>query len=497
MIPVNYGHLVMGLIPELLLVAAALAVLGVDLMVLREQSKRVRFGFAAGFTGFASLAAIFWMTTSTEPTTYLGGSFIVSYLTQWVKIGLLLLTALTVAMFVDGEFTEHIGECVALILMSTVGMMLLVSAGDLLLLFVALELVSLSLYSLVAFDKRSREGTHAALQYFLYGGMAAAFMLFGFSLLYGLTGSTLIAEVGKGLADKAGDPVLLVAMVMVMMGLGFKVAAVPFHLWAPAVYQGAPGPAAALVASGSKLASFVVVARLMFAGFTGVEGDAAWRSYVQGWMPLLAGIAAFSMVLGNLAALAQSSLRRLLAFSAVAHAGYMLLGILAVKETGLQAVVYYAFTYGVATIGAFGVAVLVERKRGGDSLVNLAGMSKQSPLMAVCLMVFILSLAGIPPLAGFVGKFHVFLSATAVKSPDLGLLWLVALAIATSAISLYYYLQVLKQAWVVKGDEAATDLKPGVVTLVVLCLLAVLTVVLGCVPEVILGPLAEALKNSW
>ncbi|HEY1172034.1 MAG TPA: NADH-quinone oxidoreductase subunit N [Verrucomicrobiae bacterium] len=497
MMPVNYLHLVMGLIPELLLVAAALAVLGVDLMVLREESKRVRFGFGAGFTGFAALAAIFWMTTSTEPAVYLGGSFIVSHLTLWVKVGLLLLTLLTVALFVDGEFTEHVGECVALILFATVGMMLLVSAGDLLLLFVALELVSLSLYSLVAFDKRNREGIHAALQYFLYGGMAAAFMLFGFSLLYGLTGSTLISEVGKGLADKANDPVLLVAMVMVMVGLGFKVAAVPFHLWAPAVYQSAPGPAAALIASGSKLASFVVVARLMYAGFTGVEGDAAWRSYTVGWMPLLAGIAAFSMVLGNLAALAQSSLRRLLAFSAVAHAGYMLLGVLAVKETGLQAVIYYAFTYGVATIGAFGVAVLVERQRGGDSLANLAGMAKQSPLMAVCLMIFVLSLAGIPPLAGFVGKFHVFLSATAVKAPSLGLLWLVALAIATSAISLYYYLQVLKQAWVVPGNETVVELKPGVVTLVVLCLLAVLTIVLGCAPEMVLGPLAEALKSAW
>lgn len=497
MMPVNYMHLVMGLIPELLLVGAALAVLGVDLMVLRGESKRTRFGFSAGFTVFASLAAIFWMTTSTEPSVYLGGSFIVSHLTQWVKVGLLLLTALTVVLFVDGEFTEHIGECVALILFATVGMMLLVSAGDLLLLFVALELVSLSLYALVAFDKHSREGTHAALQYFLYGGTAAAFMLFGFSMLYGLTGSTLIAEVGKGLADKANDPVLLVAMVMVMMGLGFKVAAVPFHLWAPAVYQGAPGPAAALIASGSKLASFVVVARLMFAGFSGAEGDAAWRSYTVGWMPLLAGIAAFSMVIGNLAALAQSHLRRLLAFSAVAHAGYMLLGVLAVKDTGLQAVTYYAFTYGVATIGAFGVAVLVERKRGGDSLANLAGMSKQSPLLAVCLMIFVLSLAGIPPLAGFVGKFHVFFSAAAVKSPGLGLLWLVALAIATSAISLYYYLQVLKQAWVVQVSETAAELKPGVVTLVVMCLLAGLTILLGCVPEMVLGPLAEALKSAW
>lgn len=497
MIPVEYGRLLMALIPELLLVVAALAVLGADLLVLREQSKRVRFGFAAGFTAFASLAAIFWMNSSTEPATYLGGSFIVSEFTQWVKVGLLLLTALTVVLFVDGEFTEHIGECVALMLMATVGMMLLVSAGDLLLLFVALELTSLSLYSLAAFDKRSREGIHAALQYFLFGGMAAAFMLFGFSLLYGLTGNTLLTEIGSSLAGQTGDPVLLVAMVMVMAGLGFKVAAVPFHLWAPAVYKGAPGPAAALIASGSKLASFVVVARLMFAGFSSAEGDAAWQSYASGWMPLLAGIAAFSMVLGNLAALAQNSLRRLLAFSAVAHAGYMLLGVLAVKETGLQAVVYYAFTYGVATIGAFGVAVMVERKRGGDALANLAGLAKQSPLTATCLMIFILSLAGIPPLAGFVGKFHVFFSAAAVKSPSLGLLWLVALAIATSAISLYYYLQVLKQAWVVKGDESVADLKPGVATLAVLCLLAALTIILGCVPGLVLETLTHALQQSW
>ncbi len=496
MIPVNYGQLVMALIPELLLVLVALAVLGVDLLVLRQESKRVRFGFAAGLTAFGCLAAVFWMSTSTEPATYLGGSLVVSQLTQLVKMGLLVLTALTVILFVDSEFTEHVGECVSLMLMATVGMMLLVGAGDLLLLFVALELTSLSLYSLAAFDKRSKEGTKAAFQYFLFGGMAAAFMLFGFSLLYGLTGSTLIAEVGKGLADKAADPALLMAMGMVMVGLGFKVAAVPFHLWTPAVYQGAPGPAVALIASGSKLASFVVVARLMFAGFGSAEGDAAWQSYRVGWMPLLAGIAAFSMVLGNLAALAQNSLRRLLAFSAVAHAGYMLLGIIAVKETGLQAVVYYAFTYGVATIGAFGVAVMVERRRGTDSLVNLAGMAKQSPLLAVCLMVFVLSLAGIPPLAGFVGKFHIFLSAAAVKSPGLGLLWLVVLAIATSAVSLYYYLQVLKQAWVV-APQGESDLKPEVTTIVVLCLLALLTVVLGCAPDLILEPLASALKAAW
>ena len=496
MMPVNYGQLVLALIPELILLVVAFAVLGVDLLVLREQSKRVRFGFAAGFTAFGCAAAIFWMVSSTEPATYLGGSLIISHLTQLVKMGLLLLTSLTVVLFVDSEFTEHIGECVALMLMATIGMMFLVGAGDLLLLFVALELTSLSLYSLAAFDKRSKEGTKAALQYFLYGGMAAAFMLFGFSLLYGLTGSTLLSEIGKGLMGKVGDPVLFVAMVMVVAGLGFKVAAVPFHLWAPAVYQGAPGPSVALIASGSKLASFVIAARLLSAGFNGAEGSAAWQAYASGWMPLLSTVAALSMVLGNLAALAQSSLRRLLAFSAVAHAGYMLLGVLAVKESGLQAIVYYAFTYGLATIGAFGVAAEVERQYGSDSLENLGGLFKQSPLLAACLMVFVLSLAGIPPLAGFVGKFHVFLSVAAVKTPQFGLLWLVILAIATSAISLYYYLQVLKHAYVAE-PKSEQGPQPSATSLVMLSLLAAILIILGCAPDLLLGHLAEALKTVW
>lgn len=496
MMPVNYGQLVLALIPELILLVVAFAVLGVDLLVLREESKRVRFGFAAGFTAFGCAAAIFWMISSTEPATYLGGSLIISHLTQLVKMGLLLLTSLTVVLFVDSDFTEHIGECVALMLMATIGMMFLVGAGDLLLLFVALELTSLSLYSLAAFDKRSKEGTKAALQYFLYGGMAAAFMLFGFSLLYGLTGSTLLSEIGKGLIGKVGDPVLFVAMVMVVAGLGFKVAAVPFHLWAPAVYQGAPGPSVALIASGSKLASFVIAARLLSTGFNGAEGSAAWQAYASGWMPLLSTVAAFSMVLGNLAALAQSSLRRLLAFSAVAHAGYMLLGVLAVKESGLQAIVYYAFTYGLATIGAFGVASQIERRHGSDSLENLGGLFKQSPLLAACLMVFVLSLAGIPPLAGFVGKFHVFLSAAAVKAPQFGLLWLVILAIATSAISLYYYLQVLKHAYVAE-PKSEQGPQPSATSLVMLSLLAVIIIILGCAPDLLLGHLAEALKTAW
>lgn len=497
MIEMHYGLLLRALIPEFLVLLAALAVLGVDLLILRKESKQLRFGFAAGLAVLGCLAPIFWMSTMSEPGTYLGGIYVISELTQWVKMGLLVLTAFTLVLFVDSDFTEHIGECVALILMATIGMLLLTGAGDLLMLFVSLELTSLSLYALAAFDKRSAAGTKAALQYFFFGGMAAAMLLFGFSLLYGLSGSTLLPEIAKAMRENASDPVLLVALVMVMAGLGFKVAAVPFHLWAPAVYQSAPGPSAALIASGSKLASFVVLARLMGSGLIGAEGNAAWRSFDAGWMPLLAGLAAFSMVLGNLGALAQSSLRRLLAFSAVAHAGYMLLGIIAVKGSGTSAVVYYAFTYGLATIGAFGVAVIVERSRGGDALTNLAGMAKQSPVLAVCLLVFVLSLAGIPPLAGFVGKFQVFIAATAAGNAKLGLLWLVVLAIATSALSLYYYLQIVKQAWVVEDarQKAAFQVPPA--SLVVLGLLALAIVLLGCAPDLVLKPLVSAAAIVW
>ncbi len=360
--------------------------------------------------------------------------------------------------------------------------------------FLSLELTSLSLYVLTAFNKQNVASAEAALKYFLFGGMAAAFTLFGLSLLYGLTGATNLGHIAEALKGKPLDLLLLVAIVMTVVGFGFKVAAVPFHLWAPDAYQGAPVPSAAFIASGSKLASFFVLARVMTIGFAGAEGSGAWGAYAPGWMPVLAIVAGASMVLGNVAAIAQSSVRRLLAYSAIAHAGYMLLGVMASGSQGLAPLVYYAVTYGLTTLGAFGVVSVVQRQGGGDSLADFAGLSRRAPMLAFCLMMFMLSLAGIPPLAGFFGKFYLFSAALATGSANLGLLWLVILAIATSAVSLYYYLQVLKQAYVAEAPAAAGAARVPIPAQVALGVLALAVVVLGCAPNLLVGRLLTAIR---
>jgi NADH-quinone oxidoreductase subunit N len=323
------------------------------------------------------------------------------------------------------------------------------------------------------------------MKYFLFGGVAAAATLFGFSLLYGLAGSTNVREIATAIASKSNDPLTHVAIVMVLAGFGFKIAAVPFHLWAPDAYQGAPAPSAALIASGSKLASFFILGKLLIIGLAPAAGSAALHAQTTGWLPVVAIIAAASMIFGNLAAIAQTDVRRLLAYSAVAHAGYTLVGLMGAGAQALPSIIYYIATYGAAVIGAFAVAGIVEQQTGNARLENFAGLAKRSPLLAVCLMIFILSLAGIPPLAGFFGKFYLFISAAA---PQLGLLWLVILAIAMSAVSLYYYLIVLKQVFVIENAATARfTVNPATLFGVVVLALGIL--IAGCAPDLLLNHL--------
>src|SRR5438105_2570049 len=241
------------------------------------------------------------------------GMLVIDPVTQLVKCSLLVLAIFTILISMESDFTTHVGEYLALVLLATVGMMFLVSAEDILMIFISLELTSLSLYILTAFNKRNLKSAEAALKYFLFGGMAAAFTLFGLSLLYGLSGSTNLSEIAAGLKGKGLDPLLAVAIVMTVTGFGFKVAAVPFHLWAPDAYQGAPTPSAAFIASGSKVASFFILAKVLMLGFPQQYGSGTWRHFSQGWVPLIAIIAAASILLGNLASIAPRSLRRLLA----------------------------------------------------------------------------------------------------------------------------------------------------------------------------------------
>jgi NADH-quinone oxidoreductase subunit N len=302
-------------------VIAALAVLGNDLLTMRDMDGQMRRIIGGLITCVGCVAAIAWMLVMPQHANFFDGMLVLDPLTQLVKIALLVITIFTILVSVETDFTSHIGEYFALILLAAVGMMFLVSSEDILMIFISLELTSLSLYILTAFNKRNVKSAEAALKYFLFGGMSAAFTLFGLSLLYGLSGTTNLGQIATVLGRTELDPLLIVAIVMTVIGFGFKIAAVPFHLWAPDAYEGAPTPSAAFIASGSKVASFFIFAKVLMVGFHGVEGSGAWRAFHPGWVPVIAIVAAASMFLGNLAAIVQSSVRRLLAYSAIAHAG--------------------------------------------------------------------------------------------------------------------------------------------------------------------------------
>ena len=487
MIPVNYLDLLRLAAPETVVLAGALVVLGVDLLALREVETGLRRLLLLILGAVTCGAAIAWMAAFPNLGNFMQGMLVVTPLTQWVKGGVLALAILTLLLSGGASFTNHWGEYVALLLLSAVGLMFLVSSESLLVIFIALELASLSLYILAAFHHDAPESAEAALKYFLFGSVSAGFMLFGLSLLYGLSGSIDLREIAAALGGPFLDPLLAVAMVTVAVGLGFKIAAAPFHLWAPDVYQAAPPPSAAFIASASKLASFFVLAKVLSVGMGGLEGRAVFGDYLPGWVPLLAALAAASLLWGNLAAIVQTNVRRLIAYSAIAHAGYMLLGIMGGKA-GLPALVYYAMTYGFTTLGAFGVASLVRDRVGGDNLSDFAGLSRREPWMAFCMLVFMLSLAGIPPLAGFFGKFYLF--AAALKTSSLDLLWLVILAIGMSAVSLYYYLQVLKQIYFVPPPSGLAAAPIPSLPKTVIILAALTVIVLGCAPNLLLRVLA-------
>jgi NADH-quinone oxidoreductase subunit N len=511
----NYADLFRATLPETALEIAALLVLVVDLGLLRKASLKVRAATAAllGVAGCTAAVWAMWATGapgfSAGDSTLLGGSGFIAA----AQAGILVLTALTLLLLIDSDFTQHVGEFVAVVLMSATGGLLIAAAQDLLVIFIGLELLSLGLYVLTAFAKASAKSAESAIKYYLFGGMSAAFLLFGFSYFYGLSGTTNLAGIQRAIADSGSSPLLYVAWILVVAGLGFKVAAVPFHLWAPDTYEGAPAPAAAFIASVSKVASFTLLLTigtnwltfdqdfdLSSGALTQVlhRTDETWTHLAL----ILLVVAAASMVVGNLAALAQVSVRRLLAYSAIAHAGYILPGVATFPhydeteqsfESVMQslahigvtgnAVLYYVLTYGLTTIGAFGVVGVVERATGSDKLDSFLGLHKRNPVLAAVLLILILSLAGIPPLVGFWAKFNLFAAVLGTGAGPVPFA-LVALAIAMSAVSLYYYLQVLKRAYVMKPvNETPIQVHP--VTLVLLLGIAGAVVVLGCFPALL------------
>jgi NADH-quinone oxidoreductase subunit N len=417
--------------------------------------------------------------------TLFNGMLAITPLTSLFKIICIALAFFTVVLTPTERSLRNQGEYLAILLLATVGLMLLVGSEELLMIFIGLELLGLSLYVMAAFDKTDVRSAEAGLKYFLFGSTASAFTLFGISFIYGMSGTTSLAAISEKLATASVQPLLAVGIVMTLIGFAFKIAAAPFHLWAPDAYQGAPITSAAFIASGSKVASFVVLGKIVLTGFARVHGSADWHAMVAGWSPVLATLAALSILVGNLVALAQSNVRRLLAYSAVAHAGYTLVGLVAGGRDGFSAVLFYTTIYAITLVGAFGVVALVRLDTGGDDLSNFSGLSSRSPLLAGCMWLFMLSLAGVPPLAGFFGKFYLF-SVALRAGPNHGLLWLVALALLGSLISLYYYLIVLKVIFI---DQPSVELPrresvaPGSLQRITIAVLAAAILFLGILPD--------------
>ena len=484
----NYRDLFNLASPEVIVVVTALAVLTIGL-----ASKRGA-GLCAGIASAGLLFAIADLILMPEKATLFHGMLVITPLSTLFKIICLVLAFFTILLARGDHSLQNRGEYLALILLATIGLMLLVGSEELLMIFIGLELLGLSLYVLTAFDKTSVRSAEAGMKYFLFGSTASAFTLFGLSFIYGMTGMTGLAAIAGKISSQGASPLLAVGIIMTLVGFAFKIAAAPFHLWAPDAYEGAPIPSAAYIASASKVASFVVLGKIMLGAFAPNIGSAAWHAVVAGWAPIVAILSAFSILLGNFVALAQKNVRRLLAYSAVAHAGYSLMGLVIGSREGFSATLFYSTVYAFTLVGAFYVVALVRRETGGDDLQNFAGLRTRSPLLAGCMAVFLLSLAGLPPLAGFFGKFYLFSAALPANNNN-GLLWLVVVALFGSFVSLYYYLIVLKVIFVDQPSSSAiSSAATPVSQRLALIVLALVVIFAGVAPESLVGRILAALS---
>lgn len=440
-----------GLDLAIALPEAFLFATGLTLLLIGAFRERQANSFMLPLVVLALLvAALLLVGSGGEARLAFQGHFIFDRFAVFAKILILLAAAATLMLapaWLGDERVERF-EFPLLALFSTLGMLMMVSANSLLALYMALELHSLPLYVMAAFKRDELRATEAGLKYFVLGALASGLLLYGCSLVYGFTGTlrfdVLASTFGHG-DNLAPLPIgAIVGLVFIVAGLAFKLAAVPFHMWTPDVYEGAPTPVTAFLTSAPKLAAFALVLRLLFQPFGDFAGD---------WQQVVVLVAIGSMVLGAFAAIAQSNIKRLMAYSSIGHVGYALIGVAAGTVVGVYAVLVYLSIYLAMTIGTFGCILMMRRQgRYVERIDDLAGLSRSRPLMALALAIFMFSLAGIPPLAGFFGKLYVFLAAV-----DAGLVWLAVIGVLTSVVGAFYYLRIVKLMYF---DEAAEPFDP-------------------------------------
>jgi len=433
--------MIRAILPEIGLVVLGLIVLVYDL-ALRGEGKRGLGWLTAGGLAVVFLLTLIFSRPGDESVEVWGGMLRHDWLGFSFTLLFLFGAALTSLFAMEMKSLGQRGEFYFLLLVSTIGMILMASSADLIMLFLAIETTSIPLYILAGFYVLDNKSTESGFKYFLFGAMTSAVMLYGFSLIFGFTGSTDIYKITEMVVT--GDVSLTLAMgtlILVLVGFGFKISIVPFHFWAPDVYEGAPTPVAGFLSTASKAAGFAVLMRILLT----VYADPVVIPY---WVIIVAALSVFSMTLGNAMAIPQKNIKRLLAYSSIAHAGYALIGVAALSELGIASVVFYMMAYVITNLAAFGIVAAFWRISGSDQIADYAALSRRSPTLAIIIMVTFLSLAGMPPLGGFVAKFFVF--AAAVKA---GLVWLAIIGVLNTIVGLYYYLVVLKVVYLYRSED--------------------------------------------
>ena len=465
-----------SLAPVLVLAVFGMMVLITDLFIGKDKSILVFMSL----TGLL-MAAISSLAKFNLPVHSFNGAYVVDHLSVFFTFIFCISSAMAILLSVDFNKREEIkvGEYYSLILFCTVGMVVLASSTDMIMIFLGIEIISISLYILAGVRRKDIKSNEAALKYFLLGAFATGFLLYGMALIYGSTGSTKLAIISKVISGGQiiSEPLMIMGVVLLIIGFSFKVAAVPFHMWAPDVYQGAPTPVTAFMAVGPKAASLAAFYRVM---------TEAMPQLSYSWEILLCIVSVLSMFIGNLGAIMQTNIKRLIAFSSVSHVGYLLIAIIAKNSLSSSSLMFYMLTYTFMIFGVFGIVVLLGRK-GDENLEieNYSGLAYKHPIIALTMTIFLLSLGGLPPLAGFVAKFYIFSAAL-----NEGYLILVIIAVLNSAISFYYYLKVIVFMYM-KEPVKPLNVTLSPMTLLVIAISVFGTIQLGIYPDPIIS-LAQA-----
>jgi NADH-quinone oxidoreductase subunit N len=461
--------------PEIIITAFGFLVLLLDVFSPREGRK--------GYLGVLSLIGIvlaFFYTLPLMGSVKSGfeGMFLSDGYSLFFKIVFMIIAFLTILISMGYTQREGIefGEYYALILFSTLGMMLMASGSHLITIFLGLETMSISIYVLAGLMREDKRSVESALKYFLLGAFATGFLLYGIALIYGATGSLHLKDVAAYIASKnlLRSPMLLMSLVFLTIGFGFKIASVPFHMWTPDVYEGAPTSITAFMATGVKAAAFSALVRVFFSALPGFRPD--WTSIM--WL-----ISVATMTVGNIVAISQSNIKRMLAYSSIAHAGYILVAFVAGNDLGISGILFYLMAYTFMNIGAFTCVILLGKKGEENTLINdYAGIGFKYPLIAASMTIFLLSMAGIPPLGGFMAKFYVFSAAVKEK-----FYWLAILGVINSAISVYYYLRVTVVMYFRESEREITGLQFSPASVIALILAVIGTLYMGIFPANVLS----------